>query len=331
MEDSTFHYSDLRRKYIGTLIDEADYLDKHGELPGIRFDFNPVDKYTHGLRGEDLWILAGDPGSGKTSIAMSLLRRRAIREMLKPTPSKGSLFVSLEMGEDATAMRWSQMIASMTTRELRSGMTRDRIKELNTRWEHEDQIPLWILFGASMKSDTLYQHIEKAIQDNQIDLIVIDHFRRIQMSGRYTDNSLDEARMQYIKSRLCKRLGVSCVTIAHTNKASAGRDDKKPRMSDLSGSQMVAAEADYITFVYRPYEYLSDIEKQDPNCPWERQDAYLVWRKNRNDQNGDARFFFEGSTMRIEDPANMGRPVDHQVRPALPVVSDRSYEEGPLF
>ena len=327
-----FHYSEMRQRYVDLLQAEADYLQQHGEMPGIRFEFDPVDRYTHGLRSEDLMILAGDPGSGKTSVAMSLLRRRGIKAMQQMAAGQdagGSLFVSLEMGEDSTAMRWSQMIASMTSKELRGGMNRQRIGELDQRWQREDEIPLWALFAAGMKADQLKARIAYMVKKHNIDLIVVDHFRRVRMDGRLHDNALDEARIQYLKSEICKGLGVSVIVIAHTNKSSASRDDKKPRMSDLSGSQMVAAEADYIVFVYRPYEHLTDSEKNDSSCAWETTDAYLVWRKNRNDKSGDARFFFDGATMRIDDPLSMGRPVG-AVNPTPPVSSYRQ-ESTELF
>jgi replicative DNA helicase len=329
-----FHYSELRQRYIDSLTTEMEYLQEHGELPGIRFDFAPVDDYTHGLRPEDLVILAGDPGSGKTSVSMALLRRRGIKAMLQREQGQdvgGSLFVSLEMGEDATAMRWSQMIASMTSRELRGGMTQSRIDNLNQRWEHEDDIPLWTLFAAGMKADQLKARIAFMVKKHNIDLVVLDHFRRIRMDGRLHDNALDEARIQYLKSEICKGLGVSVIVIAHTNKSSAAREDKKPRMSDLSGSQMVAAEADYIVFVYRPYEHLTDADKNDSACPWEPTDAYLVWRKNRNDRSGDARFIFDGATMLIEDPATRGRPVGSVSPPPLVSSYGEVEESGELF
>jgi replicative DNA helicase len=317
-----FHYSEMRQRYVDNLKAEMSYIQQYGEMPGIRFGFAPVDEFTHGLREEDLLVLAGDPGSGKTSVAMMLLRMRAMKSMQNAAQGKragGSLFVSLEMGEDATAMRWSQMIASMTTRELRGGMDANRIDHLNQKWGAEEEIPMWALFAAGMKSDQLKARIAFMVKKHGIDLVVLDHFRRIRMDGRYNDNTiaLDEARIQYLKSDICKGLGVSAIVIAHTNKSASSREDKKPRLSDLSGSSMVAAEPDYITFVYRPYEHLSDSEKSDSACPWEPTDAYLVWRKNRNDSTGDARFFFDGATMRIEDPAS--RVAGVPVSPTPPV------------
>lgn len=307
-----YHYSEIRQRYIDTLRREHEYLQKHGESPGLRFDFDAVDNFTHGLRKEDLMILAGSPGAGKTSVAMALIRRRGMKAMMSNVEGRksGSLFVSLEMGEDATAMRWSQMIASMSTRELRSGIQAPRIQHLDDKWREEDDIPVWTLFAAGMKADQLKARIAYMVKRHNIEFVVIDHFRRIRMDGRYSDNALDEARAQYLKAEICKGLGVSVIVIAHTNKSSASRDDKKPRMSDLSGSQQVAAEADYIVFVYRPYIDLTDDEKHDPSCPWTPTDAYLVWQKNRNDRTGDAKFRFDGSTMTIEDP--VPKPIGYK-------------------
>jgi replicative DNA helicase len=206
------------------------------------------------------------------------------------------------MGEESTGMRWSQMIGSMTTRELRSGVSTQRIYDLDKKWQQEESIPLWMLFAPKMRADQLKASIAYMVKKNNIGLVVIDHLRRINMNDRYqSDNSLDEARITYLKADICKSLGVSVIAIAHTSKARASRDDKKPRMSDLSGSQMIAAEVDYLAFVYRPYEDLSDAERSDPSCYWTEKDGYLVWRKNRNDKLGDSKFYFDGSTMSIED------------------------------
>ena len=304
---STMSYGSLQEEFQSTLRREAT-LRASGEEVGIHFGMAAVDDYTHGIRYEDgdLMILAGDPGVGKTALAMDLIRRYALKQRGLAAPG-GSLFLSLEMGRFGTAMRWSQMGANLTSTKIRSGMDVADIDALQTKMDDEADLPLWINFEESLYVDQIKAIIANEVRLHGVKFVVIDHMRRLNMRGRMSENELDEARARYVKAEICKRLGVSVLMLAHSTKASSGRDDKRPQADDLRGSRQITAEADAVAFMHRPF--LTASQEQRDNGLYSIDEAYLVWTKNRNGRVDDAPFTFRGATMTIEEAATYGLPA----------------------
>jgi len=308
--DVTLSYGELHDRYQAKLREEAEIV-RSGKKVGIRFDFAPIDNYTHGMRTEDgdLMVMAGAPGSGKTSVSMSLMRRYALMErMERPELRRAALFESMEMGENSTGMRWSQMIGTLTTRELRGGMQPQKIEALKALTDRERDIPLYANFAASPNVEQLKSRIAYHRNAHNVRLVVVDHLAYLDIEGFYKDEYLKQAKIaHYLKHEICKPLGVCMILIAHSNKASAMRDDPRPRMSDLAGSQQLAGKADYINFVYRPWDSASEEAKQ--TGIYSEKEAFFVWTKNRNERLGDSSFVFDGSTMTIEDATSYLTPA----------------------
>jgi len=295
------------------LIKDAEEAKLSGRLPGIRFGFPAVDDFTHGLRYDDgdLMILAGDPGAGKTSVAMACMRMFAMSESRYTSPLAG-LFMSMEMGERATASRYLQMMAEVTQQYLRSGIDKPEIDVLSKSAARERDLPLHLNFTPGGTLPMMREEIARMVEKHNVRLVCFDHLRYMNLPRANRDpNERDAELIRYVKQDIAKSLGVAVIVIAHTNKSSSYREDKTPRMSDLSGSQQLAGQADYIGFVYRPILHAS--EEEITSGVYEDKEAYLVWAKNRNDRTGDHRFRFDGSTMRVEDWKYT--PISQQVHP----------------
>jgi replicative DNA helicase len=89
------------------------------------------------------------------------------------------------------------------------------------------------------------------------------------------------------------------VCLAHTTKLSKEMTDGRPRLGDLRGSGQVAAHADIVAFMYRPWMYATDNEKLENVIP--PSDAELIYRKNRNGALGTAEFTFDPTRMLVKD------------------------------
>ena len=58
---------------LSRLTDRMDHLSNNpSEISGLDTGFTELNKLTHGLQKSDLIIMAGIPGTGKTSFAMNL-------------------------------------------------------------------------------------------------------------------------------------------------------------------------------------------------------------------------------------------------------------------
>jgi replicative DNA helicase len=85
---------------------------------------------------------------------------------------------------------------------------------------------------------------------------------------------------------------VAVVCLAHTRKG-IERADKRPRMSDLRGSGMIAAFADYVMLMFRPWQYATEKERNELKV--HSTDAEMWSAKNRHGIDGMGEFYFDAA------------------------------------
>lgn len=142
--------------------------------------------------------------------------------------------------------------------------------------------------------------IVEAIRRYNVGLIVIDHFRMFDPDRRINNqNQEDEAKARFLKEDIAKDLNVAVVCLAHTTKLKREFSDGRPQLGDLRGSGQVAAHADIVTFMYRPWMYATENERAEG--VYSESDAELLFRKNRNGALGTAEFEFHPALMKIND------------------------------
>jgi replicative DNA helicase len=79
LDRSYFLVNDFLYEHIGSLEELHRDPEKH-TLRGFSTGFRELDELTSGLQRSDLIIVAGRPGTGKTSLALSFARQAAIRD-----------------------------------------------------------------------------------------------------------------------------------------------------------------------------------------------------------------------------------------------------------
>ena len=69
------------RDLVSDYYDRVEYLHQHpGETGGLPTGFVDLDKLLNGLQKSDLIIVAGRPGTGKTSFGLALARHAALKQ-----------------------------------------------------------------------------------------------------------------------------------------------------------------------------------------------------------------------------------------------------------
>lgn len=266
-----------------------------GVYTGLSF----IDRYTRGLRPGEMWILAGEPGTGKSSVAFEAAKRFAARQMKKPPEKRvGTLVASLEMGRAPSRVRLAQAITGLDGGLLREGRNdQSDLQRIIEEWGERKGWPLYFNFASHLRMSQLRAITAEAIRKNHIGLLLIDHFKDLSPDARITNAiEADEEKINYLR-RMAKDFDIVIVVLAHTTKAIEGRDGGRPNLSDLRGSGQVAGRADFVSFVYRPYDHASASDIAEGNV--DRTAAEMIWRKNRWSLTGTAEFKFDGSTMTI--------------------------------
>lgn len=267
---------------------------------GAYFGMGFLDNWLRGLYPSELFFLAGPPGAGKSAVAGAASQRFAERQSDKPDDQRiATLILSLEMGEELSAGRVAQSLAGLDGGKVREGKTTDaELQRLISAWGDKKDVPLYFNFTSLIRAAQLRALVVESIRRHQVGLVIIDHFRYFQMDKSYqSKNEEDEDKVTFLKQRVCKDLNVACICLAHTTKAVGGREGGRPKLEDLRGSGQIAAEADQVAFVYRPYEHATDELKAEGGVS--RNDAELIYEKNRSGLTGTARFHFDPSKMEV--------------------------------
>jgi replicative DNA helicase len=257
-----------------------------------------VDHWTKGIAPGEMMIVGGPPGVGKSAVVWEWGKGFARRQMAKDKKI-GTLVLSMEMGLVGSSTRIAQSIAGVEGDKLREGtISEPELARIIRQWKNHEGLPLYWNFASNFRLSQLRALVVEGIRRHNVGLVIVDHFRTIDPDRRVNNpNQEDEAKARFLREQIARDLNVAVVCIAHTVKI--GSEDGRPRLKDLRGSGQVAAHADIVAFVFRPYEYATENEKLEgvvrPN------EAELIFEKNRNGALGTSDFAFDAATMTVRD------------------------------
>lgn len=290
---------ELGRRYIKHLRMMKAAHDQGVEM-GAKFDLNFIDDWTGGIQPTELLIAGGEPGVGKSAVWWLAGMNFARRQMKKsPDARIATLILSLEMGELPSSGRIAHTLTHLSGGQLREGDVDDRaMRTVVEKWSRDKDIPLYVNHTSTLKASQLRALVVEAIRRYNVGVVIIDHFRYFDMDHRLdTQLREDEEKVRFLKEDLAKTLNIAVICLAHTTKAIENQD-KRPKLSHLRGSGQIAAHADFVGFVYRPWVYAS--QKAKDSGAVKETDAEMIWAKNRHGKSGTAEFFADFHIMRIE-------------------------------
>ena len=117
--------------------------------------YSTIDRATGGIGDEDLWVIAGRPGSGKTSLALSMVRNIGTpppADLPIEIPEYGAILFELEMPRKQIASRLICMEAGVSFTKWRDGQMNDEEwTEAQLRAGHLRALNLWIEDAAKLR------------------------------------------------------------------------------------------------------------------------------------------------------------------------------------
>jgi replicative DNA helicase len=268
---------------------------ENGEQIGAHFNLPFLDNHLRGFRPGRTWYLAGDPGAGKSAIAWKAGLNFAWQQA-QHSNKIGTFVASMEMGEGDSNVRLAQMMARMDSEPIESGtLNKAQLRHIMNSWKTYKDLPLHFNFSSSLRASQLRALVVEAIRKHNVGLVIVDHFRHFDMDRRYdSQNEEDEAKARFLQQSIARDLNVAVIVLAHLNKGDRP-PGTRPRLKHLRGSGQIAAYANYVSFVYRPFEDAT--EKDQVN--YIPSDAEMIWEKNRHGMTGTAEFYFNPAVMDI--------------------------------
>jgi replicative DNA helicase len=295
-------YGDLGRRFVERQR-QMMAAERAGIDVGAKFGWKFLDERLHGLKPGELWILGGEPGVGKSALAWCAAKAFAERQLLKPSKDDwiGTFVLSLEMGEEPSSGRLAASIGRVDSTKLRDGSnTDDELTRIINEWGAKKAAPLYFNFTSMLRASQLRALVVEAIRRYNVGVVVIDHMRYFNADERFSNAAdEDEAKARFLKESIAKDLNVAVILLAHTTKAIENSDDRRPTLSHLRGGGMVAAHADFVSFMYMPYMHASEDDVLDGRVS--RTEAELIWAKNRHSITATSHFHMDPSIMLAKD------------------------------
>jgi phage/plasmid primase-like uncharacterized protein/replicative DNA helicase len=269
----------------------------------ISFGIGPVDRLTNKMRRGYVTVIAGLPGSGKTSAALGTLIYNAqhdvpcmffslemdridigIRCLSQNSGVPATHLFSDEIKEDDERLRWVDVVTANGRMEKILLTLDDRMVSIS---QLEAQAHLW--FSKKVKA-----------AGKQTGLIAIDYLGLIRSDETSQNRNREVAGFCHKVKQLAKDLRVPVMLLAQLNREAARRGGE-PESSDLRDSGEIEAMADLIIFPYlQPRDDNGDIipihADADPTESKNHVDKWIV-RKNRNGAKGAAQVKWNAEIM----------------------------------
>lgn len=286
------------RDALDTYYDRVEYLSQHqGEIVGIPTNLRDLDKLLGGMQRSDLLILAGRPGMGKTSLALSIALQAARKW------DKRIAVFSLEMSDEQLVQRLLSGETGIDSQRLRLGHIQEH------EWSVLVQATTLLANTSIFLDDTpaisvmdLRTKARRLEAEHGLDLIIVDYLQL--MRGTRSENRQQE--ISFISrslKELARELRVPVLALSQLSRAVESRHDKRPMLSDLRESGSIEQDADVVMFVYRDEVYNKDTEF--PGV------AEVIVAKHRSGPVGTFQVFFKKELTQFVDMETRTQPLDY--------------------
>jgi len=306
---------------------------RDGTLSGTATGLSDLDRMMGGLQKSDLVILAGRPGSGKTSLGTNIAFHvaRTWKGELTPDGHRKTVdggqvgFFSLEMSAEQLATRILSEQAEISSSDIRRGNIHEsQFSRLVDVSNMLSTIPLYIDDSGGISISQLAARARRLKRQKGLDLIVIDYIQLLSGSSRKAnENRVQElTEITTTLKSLAKELEVPIIGLAQLSRAVEQRDDKHPQLADLRDSGSIEQDADVVLFIYREEYYLNNKKPPDGSpemLKWQEEmervhgRAEVIIAKQRHGPTGTVQLAFEAQFTRFSDLArDQYLPERHQ-------------------
>lgn len=251
-----FHLlSDFLRDHFDEL-EELHHDPSQQTISGLSTGFPKLDEMSSGFQDGQLIVIAGRPGTGKTSFALSLVRNIALRE------DAGVGIFSLEMTKEQLLERLLCGEGKVNLHQLRGGFVpSSKWRDIATTAGklQESTIVIDDMPGNGILDVKAKARRMKAEHD--INFLVVDYLQLIEGEGGADRREQEIAHISRSLKGIARELRIPVVALSQLNRSVERRESKRPRLSDLRESGAIEQDSDLVAFIYRE-DYYGENESQ---------------------------------------------------------------------
>jgi replicative DNA helicase len=246
-ENATTTLADAMRQ-----AEEAMARAQDGQTAGVSTGFRSFDLRLGGLEPGFVYVLAGRPSMGKSSLGHQI----AMNVARAGVPV---LEFSLEMSAAQLGRRTLATAANVPIEAMKSGRVNMLDAEAIVRARAElSSLPLAIIDAGGQTPGQIAAAARAQKRKAGLGLIMIDHLNLVRAEdadakhgGTWATERASGAVLEMAKACDCPVL-----LLAQLSRGVEGREDKRPVLSDLRQAGAIEQDADAVGFVYRPEYYL---------------------------------------------------------------------------
>ncbi|WP_236574565.1 replicative DNA helicase [Nocardiopsis sp. FR26] len=273
---------------LGDIIPNVvDLLEKPDEATNaVPLPYGDLDALTAGLEPGEVMVVAGRPGTGKTTFAQDAVRHAAIRHNIP------SVFFSLEMSKEELTLRVLCAESRVPLHTMKSRLLDEpdweRIRDARKRIA---DAPLMI----DANPYTTTAHIRARLRGmarpapgkpGPARLVVVDYLQLMKHPGRPENRQQEVSDISRELKLIAKEFGVGIILLAQLNRGPEQRQDKRPMVSDLRESGSVEQDSDMVVLLFREDVY----DKESPRAG--EQD--IIVGKHRGGPTAEVTVAFQG-------------------------------------
>ena len=252
---------------------------KKGLMSGIPTGLSDLDKHTGGWQKQDLMIIAGRPGMGKTSTMLTFAKAAAENKI-------SVAIFSLEMGKRQLTDKMIIGESGVMADSYKYGVIQSaQKKELDAAANNISLLPIYIDDRPSVSISYVRSRCRLLHKQGRCGMVIIDYLQL--MSGTREQNGNREQEISSI-SRGCKaiakELDIPVILLSQLNRKCEDRADKRPMLQDLRESGAIEQDADIVCFIHRPEKYNLECLDYDQNII--KNGMELIFAKFRNGSTG---------------------------------------------
>lgn len=235
---------------LGDVIDKIDDRFNNRGINGLETGLVDLDKIVKGLRPSHMIVLAGRPGSGKTTLGINIAEHNAYKY------DKSCMIFSLEMSKEELAERSLASLSEVSTDDINSGEAvgnQANIAKLTCGVNKIKNVDIRICDKPSLTASRIRTIARFQNKIKPLDLIVVDYIGLISPEGnnKNTNRNLELGVISRAMKAMAKELNIPVIVLAQLNRNIENRADKRPQMSDLRDSGEIEQDADIIIMAHR--------------------------------------------------------------------------------
>jgi replicative DNA helicase len=278
----------------------AEELANIKAIDAIKTGIPSIDNLIGGFAPENLIVLAGRPGMGKTAFSIQICHNVAVER------SVPVLFISLEMSREEIGMRLEALEGGLDSSKIREGHYGPDV--LARPLQAIERSGFHILDEVSTNLNEVQAQIRRGVGRYKAKLVIIDHIGKIQVpkpENRY----VEVGRIASGLKDTAKQLHVPLLALCQLNRAVESRTIPRPTMADLRDSGRIEEEADIIMFMWTDEERHEDKDQLPVN---------VLLGKTRHTKRGERPFMFHKKSGRFTEVSDRSEPEPGGTSEELP-------------